>query len=282
MNILNNTRSIRGGFISDKNSRASLRDILASHNLIASLIGRDLKVRYHQTWLGWAWAVINPAMHLSLYYVMFGMLVRLHTPDYDAPYSLVLLCGLVLWMLFSTTVNVVSESLLNNVHLVKKVYFPRIALTLASTSVCIMDFLIALVLLGIALPLCGFHWSPWQIPILLYCAVMTVLCGWGIGCIFAVARLRFRDVRHMIPFVILGGFYASPVTWTPVLLPAGWQWLPDLNPVAGCISLFRHVLLEGATPSLLALAVIPVGSVLVTIFGYYFFVHYESGVIDRE
>lgn len=282
MNSLKKSSCINGGFVTDKNSRSRLRDILASRYLIISLIGRDLKVRYHQTWLGWAWAVVNPAMHLSLYYTMFGMLIRLNTSDYHAPYSLVLLCGLVLWMLFSSTVNVVSESLLNNIHLIKKVYFPRIALTLASTGVCIMDFLIALVLLGLALPFCGFLWSPWQTPLLVYCALLTVLCGWGVGCILAVARVRFRDVRHLIPLVILGGFYASPVTWTPILLPPDWRWLSDLNPVAGSINLFRHVLLEGPAPSVMALVVMPVGSILTMVCGYYCFVYYESGVTDRE
>ncbi|MEW5494383.1 ABC transporter permease [Enterobacter cloacae] len=269
-------------FVSGPASRVSLTEIWLSRHLIIQLIIRDLVVRYRQTWLGWGWAVLNPAMHLMMYYAVFGLLVRLETPDYSAPYAVVLLCGLITWMLFSSTANVVGESLLNNLHLVKKVYFPRIVLTIASTGVCIVDFSISVSLLGIALPLCGFHWSPSMIPVLLFCTVMIVLSGWGLGCIFAVARLRFRDIRHVIPLVMLGGFYASPVAWTPALLPERWEWIAAFNPVAGSITLIRHVLLNGPLPSLFSLAVMFIGSVLIAATGYRCFVHYESGVVDRE
>ncbi|RTP97288.1 ABC transporter permease [Enterobacter sp. WCHEn045836] len=270
------------GFVSERGSRAGLYDIWASRYLILQLIVRDLVVRYRQTWLGWAWAVINPACYLAMYYAVFGLLVRLNTSDYNTPYALVLLCGLILWMLFASTVNIVSESLLNNLHLIKKVYFPRIVLTLASTGICIMDFMVALVLLGIALPLCGLPWSPFQIPVLLYCGGLTVLCGWGVGCIFAVVRMKFRDIRHIIPLVMLGGFYATPVAWTSGTLPARWQWLPDLNPVAGSIKLFRHILLNGPQPSLLSMAIMLTGCVLIGMIGYYCFMFYESRVTDQE
>ncbi|MHA6679791.1 ABC transporter permease [Enterobacter cloacae] len=272
----------RSGFVSERGSQAGLYDIWASRYLILQLITRDLVVRYRQTWLGWAWAVINPALYLAMYYMIFGLLVRLNTSDYNAPYAMVLLCGLILWMLFASTVNIVSESLLNNLHLIKKVYFPRIVLTLASTGICIMDFLVALFLLGIALPFFGQPWSPLQIPILLYCGGLTVLCGWGVGCIFAVARMKFRDIRHIIPLAMLGAFYATPVAWTPVLLPAKWQWLPEMNPVAGSIKLFRHVLLNGPPPSMVSMTMMFIGCIVTGVVGYCCFMFYESRVTDQE
>jgi len=271
----------RDGFISAPDSRETLRELWQARHLVRQMVWRDLTIRYRQTWLGWIWAVMNPALNMSLYYGVFGLLVRFEPPEYPAPYSLVLLSGLVLWMLFAATLNVTSECLLNNLHLIKKIWFPRAALTLAACGVSLVDFLLGLLCLGILLPLCGVFWSPVLLPVLLLCGLMTALCGWGVGCFMAVLRLRYRDVRHLMPILIQGMFYASPVVWTPALLPAKWQWLEVINPLATVIAVFRHVLLNGSAPTQTQLMYAVVGSLVVASAGHAFFVRYEPEATER-
>lgn len=270
------------GFISAPGSRETLRELWQARHLIGQLVWRDLTVRYRQTWLGWLWAVLNPALNMSLYYGVFGLMVRFRPPEYQAPYALVLLSGLVIWMLFAATLNATSECLLNNLHLIKKIWFPRVALTVAACGVSLVDFTLVLVCLLLLLVACGIFWSPLHLPLLMLCGLMTALCGWGAGCIMALLRLRFRDVRHLMPLLIQAMFYATPVVWTPGLLSVRWQWLEMLNPLAVLIATFRHVLLNGPAPSPLALTAAVAGSLLLAAVGYGFFVRFEPGATERE
>lgn len=270
------------GFISQPQSTSSLAELWHSRHLIGQLIRRDLTVRYRQTWLGWLWALLNPLLQLMMYYGVFGVIVRFNPPEYQAPYAWVLLSGLVLWMLFANTVNAVSEVLMNNLHLVKKIYFPRIGLTLAGLGISMIDFLLALLWLCLLLPIFGIRFPVQYLPLLLLCGVQVALLGWGLGCLIALARLRFRDFRHIIPLIIQGFFYLTPVVWTPGLLPSRWLVLVELNPLYGLVGLFRFALLGGPAPAVSTL-IISVGLSLTTaLIGYWCFVHYEAQVTDRE
>jgi len=270
-----------GGFISTAVSRATLAELWQFRFLVGQLVWRDLTVRYRQTSLGWLWALANPALHLAMYWGVFGIMVRVSPPDYQAPYALVLLSGLVLWMLFAATVQAVSDSLLNNLLLLKKVWFPRIALTLAGAAVGMVDFVLMLILL---ISLCLLGGQPVRLtalPLLLLCGGLTALTGWGLGSLLAIARLRFRDIRHLFPLLLQALFYASPVVWTPGLLPARWQSLL-LNPLAPEIGLFRHILLGGPCPSVASLLAGVAGALLTAVIGYTCFTHYESRAMDHE
>lgn len=270
------------GFISRPDSRATLFELWQARHLVVQLIVRDLTVRYRQTALGWLWALLSPALHLALYWGVFGLMVRFSPPEYTAPYPLVLISGLVLWMLFSSTVNAVSESLLNNVQLIKKIWFPRSALTLASTGISLMDFILAVLILLIVMPLTGGYWVPARLPLIVLCGLLTALTGWGMGCVLAVARLRFRDIRHLLPLLMQGLFYATPVVWTPGLISERGQALLSLNPLYALVGLFRSVLPGGPVPSWTQLAEAILGSLMMAAVGYGCFVRYEAQVMDRE
>lgn len=270
------------GFISTSTTRTTLREVWLARYLVRQLIVRDLTVRYRQTWLGWFWAVLSPALNLGLYYLVFGKMVHFTPPEYHSPYVLVLMSGLVLWMLFTSTVNAVSESLLNNVHLITKVWFPRPVLTLASTGVSLADFGLAVVILIVLFPLSGYSWEWQRLPVLILCAVLTAVAGWGLGCLLAVARLRFRDVRHLVPLLMQALFYATPIVWTPGVLSPQWQTLVALNPLTGLSGLFRWVLPGGPLPGGISLCWSAFGCVALALIGYSCFVRFEAQVIDRE
>ncbi|EMJ5851798.1 ABC transporter permease [Klebsiella aerogenes] len=275
------TRYRREGFISTPGSRTSLSELWQFRFLAGQMVWRDLTVRYRQTSLGWLWALINPALNLAMYWGVFGVLVRFSPPEYHAPYALVLLSGLVPWMLFSATVLAVSESLLNNLHLVKKIYFPRIALTLAGTGVSLVDFCLSLLILSGICLFSGKYGVLGGFPVLLLTGALTAVAGWGVGCLLAVARVRFRDIRHLIPLLLQALFYLTPVVWTPGLLPARWHGLL-FSPLASLTGLFRHVLLGGPLPSPFSLLTSLIGVLLIAGAGYYCFVRYESQVMDLE
>ncbi|MEX3098846.1 ABC transporter permease [Serratia ureilytica] len=270
------------GFTSTAGTRATLPELWQIRWLVFQLIRRDLTVRYRQTSLGWLWAVLNPALNLAMYYTVFGIMVRMAAPEYPAPYALVLLSGLVLWMLFAGTVNTVSEVLLTNLHLIQKIWFPRTALTLAATGVSLTDFILALLLLGMMLPLSCHPWPLSHLPVLLLCGGLTALAGWGLGSLLAVLRLRFRDIRHLIPLLMQALFYLSPVVWTPGLLPARWQSLVAFSPLNGLISLFRYALLGGTPPSGSMMVTAVAGPLLLAALGSHLFSRYEAQVVDRE
>lgn len=270
------------GFISTAGTRATWQEFWQVRWLILQLVRRDLTVRYRQTWLGGLWAVLNPALNLAMYYAVFGIMVRMAPPEYPVPYALVLLSGLVLWMLFASTANTVSEVLLTNLPLIQKIWFPRSALTLAATGVSLVDFSVALLLLGILLPLTGHTWPLSHLPVLLFCGLLTALAGWGLGSALAVLRLRFRDIRHLIPLMMQAMFYLTPVVWTPGILPPRWQGIMAFSPLNGLTGVFRHALLGGPAPSLMSVAIATGGPLLLAILGGCLFSRYEASVVDRE
>ncbi|AYO66282.1 ABC transporter permease [Klebsiella pneumoniae] len=270
------------GFISDPTSHVTLRELWLARYMVSQLIWRDLTVRYRQTLLGWLWAFLNPVLNMTLYYAVFGLLLRVRSPEYQVPWAFVLLCGLVPWMLFAATLNATSESLLNNLHLIKKIWFPRIALTVAATGVSLADFLLMLLCLGLFLYLCGIHWPLTNLPLLLLCGALISLCGWSMGCILAVARLRFRDVRHLMPLLLQGLFYATPVVWTAELIPERWRWILLLNPLSTLLAVFRHLLLAGPAPSLFSLVIAIAVCLILGVLGYGCFIRYEPAATERE
>lgn len=275
-----NTRS-DAGFISSSASRETPVELWHARHLIFQIVWRDLTVRYRQTWLGWIWAVANPALNMMLYYGVFGLIVRFQPPEYHTPYALVLLCGLLIWMLFAASLNATSECLTNNLHLVKKLWFPRAALAVAACGVSLVDFMLGLLCLVVLLPLCGVHWSPLQLPVLILCGLMTAVCGWGGGCVMAVLRLRYRDIRHLMPLMTQALFYVTPVVWTPGVLPERWQWLESVNPLATFIAVCRRALLHDALPDIAQVICALAGSVLLGGAGYICFIFQEPEATER-
>lgn len=267
--------------LSTNKSKTSLKEIFDAKYIILQLARRDFTVRYKQTSLGWLWAVINPLANFILFAVVFGLLVRVPTPEYAAPYSAVLVVGIIYWNFFSACMNSVSDSLINNIHLIKKVYFPRIVFGLSSTFVAIVDFAIAFVFF---IPILYFL----DVKIDLYRLVLitpitmltTVLLAWGIGCFMSILKVKYKDFRHVIPLVLQVLFYASPIVYTASLIPEKYKIYYQLNPLSHVIELARYAFLGGSAMPSIALTLIL--SLLVTLLGGLYFVCNERKVVDLE
>lgn len=211
------------------------------------LVWRDLKVRYKQTAFGAAWAVLQPVALMLVFSAFLGRIQGIGAAG--VPYPLFALSGLVPWTLFSQSLNGASSSLVNSQNLISKVYFPRLLLPLSAVASFVVDFLIASVVLVIAMLLFGrvppatFLW----VPVLGLYAVVVAL---AVGLWLAAINVRYRDVKYAIPFVIQLWLFASPVAYSSQLVPPGLRTLFSLNPMTGVIDGFRWAALGGPRPDI--------------------------------
>ncbi|MGO4666603.1 ABC transporter permease [Bosea sp. 2RAB26] len=215
-------------------------DVWRHRELLAFLAWRDLVVRYRQTVVGIAWTVIKPLATVLVYTFIFGYIAQL--PSSGIPYVLIVLTGLLPWQLCTLVLTVSSESLIANASLVSKVYFPRIIIPLSSVVVCVVDHLVAFVLIGVLLAWHGIA-PGWQIVLLPFVTVLAVLTALGLGLMAAGLNAHFRDFRQLIPLVLQLGIFASPVGYATGILPQKWQYVYALNPAVGIIDAFRWCIL---------------------------------------
>jgi lipopolysaccharide transport system permease protein len=217
-----------------------LRELFHCRDLIAFLVWRDIKVRYRQTLLGASWAVIQPLVTMLTMALVFGRLAGM--PSDGAPYPVFCFTGLVLWSFFSQAVTNASASVVNNSQLVEKVYFPRLAITIAASLAALLDFALSFALLILIMAAYGSYprlESFLCLPIVL--AVFGLALGIGSG--LAALTVSFRDVRQLVPFLVQLGLFATPVIYPISLLPERWQALAGINPLAGLVESFRWALL---------------------------------------
>ena len=212
----------------------------AHRELLALLIWRDLRVRYAQTALGAAWAVLQPLSMMLLFSVVFSRVSGLHSGR--VPYPLFAYAALLPWTFFSNATTHAAHSLVASAHILTKVYFPRVLVPLATVLSCLVDLLLGLVMLA---PLMAFYraapgWHLLWLPLAVALATIVAL-GAGIG--IAAVNVKYRDVRFALPFAIQLWLFASPVFYSTEQLPARWQWVAALNPVAAPIEAFRASLL---------------------------------------
>ena len=202
---------------------------------------RDIKVRYKQTTLGVLWALIQPAVTLTVFTFIFGKLAGM--PAGNAPYPLLVLCGLLPWQLFSAAFSNASGSLVANTHLISKVYFPRLIVPLSSVAVALIDFAVVLVLLAV---MClWWQFTPdWRIIVLPLFIVLTLLTAIGTGLWLTALTVKYRDFRFVAPFLLQVGLFLSPVGFSSTNLP-NWRFIYSLNPMVGAIDGFRWCLLRG-------------------------------------
>lgn len=223
----------------------SLGEIWQRRELLLILARRDLAVRYKQTALGILWVVLQPALTMIVFSIIFGRLAGI--PSDGLPYPVFVLCGLVPWQLFAFALSHASNSLIENERLITKVYFPRILIPLATTLVGLVDFFFAFLLLMAACLVYGVPLTLGMLaaPLLaLLCLMAALACGLWL----AALNVEFRDVRYVLPFIVQIAMYLSPVAYPSSLVPAEWRWLYGLNPMAGIIDTFRWALIGGATP----------------------------------
>ena len=254
-----------------------LQELWEYRELLYFLTWRDVKVRYKQAALGVSWAVIQPLMTMVVFSLIFGQLAKL--PSDGIPYPIFSYSALLPWQLFSGALARAGTSLVGNANLLTKVYFPRLIIPLSAITAALIDFAISfLVLLGLMLYYAIVpSWSILLLPIFVLFAILTVL---GVGLWLSALNVQYRDVQHMIPFLVQIWMFASPVAYSATLIPKGaWRIVYGLNPMAGIIQGFRWVLLNGKPPDeLMIVSVIMVGVLLVS--GLFYFKHMENTFAD--
>jgi lipopolysaccharide transport system permease protein len=219
------------------------RDIWAYRELFGILAWRDVAVRYKQTVIGVAWAVVRPLLTMVVFTVIFGRLAQLPSVG-GAPYSILVFAGMLPWFLFSTILSQASDSMVSNANLVGKVYFPRLIIPASSAVVALVDFAINLMILLALMIWYGFL-PPWRIVLLPAFILMAVLASLGASFPIAALNVKYRDFRYIIPFIVQLGLYVSPVGFSSAVVPEKWRFWYSLNPMVGVIDGFRWCLLGG-------------------------------------
>ena len=218
-------------------------DLWAYRELFAILAWRDLAVRYKQTVIGVAWAVIRPFLTMLIFTVIFSRVAKMPTEGHT-PYPVLVFAGMLPWFLFSTILSDASASLVGNANLIGKVYFPRLIVPTATVVVAFVDFLVSFSVL-IAL-MAWYRFSPdWRIIALPAFAALAFLVSIGPALWISSLNVKYRDFRHIIPFIVQFGLYVSPVGFSSSIVPPQWRLLYSLNPMVGVIDGFRWCLLGG-------------------------------------
>ena len=220
--------------------RLDLRELWAYRELLVALTVRDIKVRYKQTVLGAAWAILQPFMAMVVFTIFFGRLANMPSDGY--PYPIFVYSALVPWMFFTNAITSSSNSLVGSAHLVSKIYFPRLIIPLSAIGVGLVDFAIAAsILIGMML----FYGVGWSLnllmaPVLLLAIAVTAL---GVGTYLSALTVAYRDFRYVVGFMVQLWMFVTPVVYPASLVPTQWRWLLYLNPMWGLIEGFRAVFL---------------------------------------
>jgi len=222
------------------------RDIWDYRELFAILAWRDVAVRYKQTAIGVAWALLRPFITMVVFTVVFGRVAKLPSVG-AAPCAIMVFSGMLPWFLFSTILAEGSGSLIANANLVGKVYFPRVIIPVSTAVVALVDFAVNLVMLAALMLWYGF-WPTWRILFLPVFTALAVCASLGPSLLTTALNVKYRDFRYIMPFLIQFGIYVSPVGFSSTVVPQRWRYLYDLNPIVGPIDGFRWSLLGGNSP----------------------------------
>jgi lipopolysaccharide transport system permease protein len=221
-------------------------DLWRYRELFRVLAWRDLAVRYKQTVIGAAWAVIRPFLTMLVFTVIFGRLAKLPS-DGTAPYALMVFAGMLPWTFFSTSLSEASNSLVSNANLISKVYFPRLIVPTATVVVAFVDFLITFSIL--MLLMAWYQYLPgWRMLVLPVFTLLAFVASIGPALWITALNVKYRDFRYVIPFIVQFGLYVSPVGFSSTVVPEKWRLLYSLNPMVGVIDGFRWCVLSGQSP----------------------------------
>jgi lipopolysaccharide transport system permease protein len=254
----------------------NLRDLWEYRELLYFLTWRDIKVRYKQTFLGVAWVIFQPLLSMVIFTFVFGRVVGV--PSDGIPYSLFAYAGLLPWTFFSGAVTRSGNSLVGSANLITKVYFPRLIIPGAAVAAGLVDFAIAFVLLA---GLMVWYSVPVGLGLLMLpvLVLLTALLALGIGMWTSALNVKYRDVAHILPFLITLGMFASPIIYPVSIVPKRWSWLFDLNPLTGIIEGYRSALF-GRPFHWVALGVAAVVTIGLLMFAAYSFKSMEKEFAD--
>jgi lipopolysaccharide transport system permease protein len=213
--------------------------------LVYFFVWRDIKIRYKQTAIGAAWAVLQPFLTMLIFSLFFGRLA--HIPSEGLPYPIFYYSALLPWMYFAASLQNATNTIVENQRLITKVYFPRLALPLSAVLSGLVDFGVSFLMFIVMMIYYGIRPGAavlW-LPVFLMLAILTAL---GVGLWLSALNAIYRDVRYVLPFLVQFWMFASPVVYASSLVPAKWRWLYGLNPMAGVIEGFRWSLTGRGDP----------------------------------
>jgi lipopolysaccharide transport system permease protein len=245
--------------------------------LLYFIVWRDIKIRYKQTAIGAAWAVLQPFLTMLVFSLFFGKLA--HVPSEGMPYPIFYYSALLPWMYFAAALQNATSAIVENQKVITKVYFPRVALPLAAVLASLVDFAISFLMFLVLMIYYGVHPTAAIVwfPAFLLLAILTAL---GVGLWLSALNAIYRDVRYVMPFLIQFWMFASPVAYPSSLVPEKWRWVYGLNPMAGVIEGFRWSLAgHGNAPGAMVFVSAAV-VVLVLLGGLAYFQHMETTVAD--
>ena len=254
----------------------SLKDIWAYRELLFFLTWRDVKVRYKQTALGAAWAILQPLFMMVIFTIFFGRLAGVGSSG--IPYPLFALAGLVPWTFFSNAITASGNSLVGSAHLITKVYFPRLIVPAAAMLAGLVDFVLAFVLLCLLMLYYRVTLTV-QILFLPVLVLMTALFSLGVGTWMSALNVKYRDVRFALPFLIQLWLFVSSVILPSSSIPPKWRWLLMLNPMSGIIEGYRSALF-GLPFDWPALSLAAVLTLFVLLYAIYAFSRVERSFAD--
>ncbi len=256
----------------------NLREVWRYRELIYFLTWRDIKVRYKQTFLGAAWAIIQPFFTMVVFTLFFGRLAKI--PSDNVPYPIFSYAALLPWQLFAKALNDAGRSLVSNRNMITKVYFPRLVIPIASLLGGVVDFAIAFLVLLAMMAYYGIRPTPhvWAlVPFLL----LTLTTALGVGLWLSALNVLYRDVGYTLPFLTQAWMFITPIAYSSTLVPEKWRLVYALNPMAGVVNGFRWALLDTPTGPDVSLWVSVAVALLLLISGLFFFRRMERQFADR-
>jgi lipopolysaccharide transport system permease protein len=253
-----------------------LKELWAYRELLWVLTMRDVKVRYKQTVLGAAWAIIQPVMTMIIFSIIFGNLAKLPSEGY--PYPIFVYAALLPWTFFANAIGASAGSVVGSSQLISKVYFPRLIIPLSSVGAGLIDFAIASSILLLMMLWYGVGWTLnlLMAPVLVVVVVFTAL---GVGTLLSALTVAYRDFRYVVPFMIQFWMYATPVVYSKEIVPEQWRWLLFLNPMSGMIDAFRSAFL-GKPFDTFAIGLSVVVAICIFYFGIAYFEKVERRFAD--
>jgi lipopolysaccharide transport system permease protein len=239
--------------------RLDLRELFSYRELAVALATRDVKVKYKQTFFGVAWALFQPLFAVLVFSVVFHRIANV--PTDDIPYPVFVYAGMTVWLYFSSSLTGAAQTLVDNRELITKIFFPRLLAPIAAVFPPLLDFGISLVILGVFLAVYGVVPGPELalLPLWVFAALVLAL---AVGLWLAALNVKYRDVRHVLPFMVQVWFFATPIVYSASNLTEPWQWVYYLNPVVALVEGFRWSVASGPPPGPEALVSLAVAVVL--------------------
>jgi lipopolysaccharide transport system permease protein len=255
-----------------------LREIIRYRELLFTLVWKDIKVRYKQTFFGVAWALFQPFTTMIIFSIFFGGLAKV--PSDGIPYPIFVYSGLLFWNYFSTALTNCSNSLIENENIIKKIYFPRLLLPLSAISTPIIDFLIAWVLLACMMVFFRIDMNILLLVLIPLLLLLSFVTAFGLGTFLAAVNSKYRDVRYILPFFIQLLLFVTPVIYPVGIVPDDWKFLLFVNPMTAVVESTRSILFATPAPNLIMVVTSVVSAFIILVVGLYYFKRTECYFAD--